>query len=173
MAYKGTKGRNISNKNLKEIFDFINNFKPQNKVEERDLAILKYAYEKDMSAESIYKLNDPRMIGYSNHNYGKRMTSKSIRYIIKSYNLEHEPRIDLSKRKSYKRRNEYANFLQNTNIKKPKICACCGSKKALELHHIIPISMGGKDEYYNLIYLCHNCHMQMHQMLKERFNNNS
>jgi len=29
MAYKGPKGRNISNRNLVEIYDFINNFKPK------------------------------------------------------------------------------------------------------------------------------------------------
>lgn len=169
MAYTGPKGRNISNENLREIFEFIDNFKPKNEVEERDLAILKYAYEQDMSAESIYKLNDPRMIGYSNNNYGKRMTPKSIRYIIKSYNLERESRIDFSKRKSYKRRNEYANYSQKEEINKPKICGCCGSKKDLNLHHIIPIYMGGKDEYYNLIYLCHECHRKMHNMLNEKF----
>ena len=169
MAYTGSKGRNISNKNLREIFDFIDNFKPKNKKEERDLIILKYAYERDMSAETIYKLNDPRLIGYSNHNYGNPLTSKSIRYIINSYNLEYEPRIDLSKRKSHKRRNEYAKYSQNMEIKKPKICACCGNKKELELHHIIPIYMGGLDVYYNLIYLCHSCHMNMHNMLKEHF----
>ncbi len=108
MAYKGPKGRNISNENLREIFKFIDNFHPKNEVEERNLAILKYAYEQDMSAESIYKLNDPRMVGTSNHNKGGRMTPTSISRIIKSYNLEKEPRIDFSKRKSLKRRNEFS-----------------------------------------------------------------
>lgn len=169
MAYTGSKGRNISNENLREIFTFIDNFNPKNEVEERDLAILKYAYEEDMSAESIYKLNDPRMVGYSNNNYGKRMTPKSIRYIIKSYNLEHEPRIDFSKRKNYQRRNEYSNYSQKTNLKKPKICACCSSKTNLNLHHVIPIYMGGIDEYYNLIYLCESCHHKMHNMINEKF----
>ena len=37
------KTRNISNKNLQEIYDFIENFKPKNKLEERNLIILKYA----------------------------------------------------------------------------------------------------------------------------------
>ncbi len=76
MAYKGPKGRNISNENLREIFNFIDNFKPTNEVEERDLAILKYAYEKDLSAESISKLDDPKLIGYSNNNHGNRLTRK-------------------------------------------------------------------------------------------------
>ena len=70
MAYTGSKGRNISNENLREIFKFIDNFKPKNVVEERDLAILKYAYEDDLSSASILKLNDPRIVSYSNNNYG-------------------------------------------------------------------------------------------------------
>ena len=54
-------------------------------------------------------------------------------------------------------------------INKPKICGCCGSKNDLNLHHIIPIYMGGKDEYYNLLYLCKSCHKKMHDMLNEKF----
>jgi len=126
-----------------------------------------------MSAESIYKLNDPRMISYAYRNYLGRLTSKSIRYIIRSYNLEYEPWIDYSKRKSYKRRNEYSNFSQKNNIIKLKVCGCCGSRKNLELHHIIPISVGGKDEYFNLLYLCHDCHVNIHKMLNEIFKHNT
>lgn len=171
MAYTGPKGRNISNKNLKEIYDYIENFNPKNAQEERDLIILKYAYLDDLSAESIYKLNDPRLIGYSNNNYGKRMTSKSIRYIIRSYGLEHESRIDYSDRKNRKRRNDLNNAIQKNGINKPKICGCCGSKSNLELHHIIPIYLGGEDKYYNLIYLCNDCHIKIHRMLRKKFGN--
>lgn len=169
MPQSSPKRRNISFENLKEIFEFINNFKPKDVQEERNLAILKYAYEKNMSAQTIYDLNDPRMISYSNLNYGKKISATSIRMIIKSYNLEHEKRIDYSKRKLYKRRNEYANYIQQGKINREKICACCGSKKNIELHHIIPISLGGKDVYYNLVYLCHSCHVLMHRMLEEKF----
>lgn len=169
MAYTGPKGRNISNDNLREIFNFIDNFKPKNEVEERNLAILKYAYEQDLSAESIYKLNDSRMIGYSNNKRGEKLTPTSIRRIIKSYNLEKKSRIDFSKRKSIKRRNEFSNYSQKNKINKPRICGCCGAQQDLNLHHIIPIYMGGKDEYYNLIYLCKKCHKKIHNMLNEKF----
>ena len=57
-------------------------------------------------------------------------------------------------------------------VDKPRICGCCSSKENLELHHIIPIHLGGNDEYYNLIYLCHDCHMKMHLMIEENFKTN-
>ena len=34
----------------------------------------------------------------------------------------------------------------------------CHSGVALEVHHIQPLKMGGKDEYSNLIILCFDCH---------------
>ena len=86
-----------------------------------------------------------------------------------SYDLEYEKRIDYSKRASYKRRNEYANYYQKGNIRRQKVCVCCGRKDNIELHHIIPIYLGGHDVYYNLIYWCHDCHVLMDRMLKERF----
>ena len=40
-----------------------------------------------------------------------------------------------------------------------KVCAKCGSKKRLELDHIKPISMGGKDTLKNLQVLCKTCNL--------------
>lgn len=33
----------------------------------------------------------------------------------------------------------------------------------LQVHHIIPVSNGGSDDYENLILLCHDCHKNVHQ----------
>ena len=35
----------------------------------------------------------------------------------------------------------------------------------IELHHIIPLAFGGTDDYFNLIYLCHDCHMKLHHTI--------
>lgn len=35
-----------------------------------------------------------------------------------------------------------------------------------EVHHIIPVSMGGDDNPNNLITLCHECHLKRHERLK-------
>lgn len=39
-------------------------------------------------------------------------------------------------------------------------CAKCGSRRNLEIDHIIPISKGGKTTLNNLQTLCHNCNMK-------------
>jgi len=45
------------------------------------------------------------------------------------------------------------------------ICAWCGNKpKVLEVHHIIPSSLGGKNIIGNAIGLCHECHQKADTM---------
>ena len=39
-------------------------------------------------------------------------------------------------------------------------CWRCGCEKRLERCHIIPESLGGKDEPSNLVLLCHRCHIE-------------
>ncbi|WP_028829879.1 HNH endonuclease [Proteocatella sphenisci] len=39
-------------------------------------------------------------------------------------------------------------------------CWRCGYKNTLEKCHIIPDSLGGKDEPSNLVLLCHRCHLE-------------
>ena len=43
------------------------------------------------------------------------------------------------------------------------VCARCGKIKAVEIHHCIPISIGGKDDFNNLIPLCEDCHKKVHE----------
>ena len=40
-------------------------------------------------------------------------------------------------------------------------CELCGSKRNLEAHHIIPVSVGGPDESDNLIVVCGSCHSKL------------
>lgn len=42
-------------------------------------------------------------------------------------------------------------------------CAECGSTEDLELHHIVPVSLGGSDEDSNLQLLCKVCHHRRHK----------
>lgn len=161
MKYK--RGWNISNKNLKEIYDFIDNYVPRNDIEKRDIKILKYAFEDNMTAVQIANLKDKDIICYSNRAKGHCLSNGEISRIIRSYNLINEKRIDYSNRNNYERRKRITRKKLNGEIDKPKICSTCGGKENLELHHIIPIILGGNDDYYNLIYLCSSCHRLMHQ----------
>jgi hypothetical protein len=48
-------------------------------------------------------------------------------------------------------------------IRNPDVCAECGSTNGIELHHPIPISMGGKC----VIPLCNECHGKAHDMKRK------
>lgn len=157
------KGWNVSNKNLKEIYEFIESMNPQNEVEERNKYILHLAFVGNMSALSISKMNDKKIVSLGNRSRGEQLTNTQISRIIKSYNLIHEKKCDYTKRNEYHRRRILRNKERKGEIKKPKQCGCCGTTEKLELHHIIPIELGGNDDYYNLVYLCHECHQRIHR----------
>lgn len=165
MGFRGQKGRRISRENLIHIYNFINDFKPKNRVEERNLAILKYAFLDNMSAETISKLKDPLLVSYSNNNRTNNISSVSIRRIINSYNLVYEK--EKISQNTVRRNNDYKSF-ENIKKRRLKVCSCCGNKEKLNLHHIIPLYLGGNNDYYNLIYLCDNCHKLMHEMLDKK-----
>jgi len=44
-----------------------------------------------------------------------------------------------------------------------KQCKVCGSDKQLQVHHIIPVSLGGKNNIENLMVVCNNCHLKIHK----------
>ena len=37
-------------------------------------------------------------------------------------------------------------------------CELCGSVRGLEIHHIVPVSVGGTDDKENLLCVCKKCH---------------
>ena len=41
------------------------------------------------------------------------------------------------------------------------VCVNCG-KPAIELHHIVPLALGGNDIDSNKVYLCSECHALVH-----------
>jgi 5-methylcytosine-specific restriction endonuclease McrA len=45
------------------------------------------------------------------------------------------------------------------------MCVRCGHNeiRELQIHHIVPVSYGGKDDIYNLITLCKSCHDYIHK----------
>ncbi len=44
-------------------------------------------------------------------------------------------------------------------------CRCCGSRHRKQIHHIIPVSLGGRTVIENLITLCRTCHSLIHAEL--------
>lgn len=53
-------------------------------------------------------------------------------------------------------------------------CVNCGRLESIELHHIVPLFLGGENRPSNIVPLCHSCHMAAHhgRNMKEYRNNN-
>lgn len=67
-------------------------------------------------------------------------------------------------RKRMKSNNAITRSFYNFLLLQP--CAICGwNKTSCDVHHIIPVSNGGKNEITNLITLCPNCHRMIHRNL--------
>ena len=58
--------------------------------------------------------------------------------------------------KTYK---EYFDYCDN----EPIVCEWCCREQAVDIHHIVYKSKGGKDTIENLIGLCRNCHELAHK----------
>lgn len=43
-----------------------------------------------------------------------------------------------------------------------EVCYNCGGKEDIELHHVVPLKLGGTNNLSNIVVLCHKCHMASH-----------
>ena len=162
-------GWNLPATKLAETVSFINQWTPTTDTEKRDKHILQLAFVEDMNCCQIARLNDPVIVGMGNRNRGKPLTPAWIYGICVKYVPAVKNTQDKNTSKTKKIRNELFKKQLRHEIKKVKICSTCGGKDDLELHHIVPVSKGGTNDYYNLIYLCHSCHMKLHHNLYDVF----
>ena len=160
-------GWNISTEDTAKIAAFIKSWKPKTETEKRDRHILELAFIHDMNASQIARLNDPLIIGMGNRSRGKPLSPSSILAICHKYAPN-------TKKKRQRRcttseeRNRLFRGMQQQGTNRPKCCATCGGTDDIELHHIIPLAAGGTNDYYNLVYLCHNCHMKLHHNIYDQ-----
>lgn len=159
-------GWNLPPKVLVKASNIIAAMNPQTKAEERDKRILQLAFLEDMNASQIARLNDPLIVGVGNRSKGKPLAPTSILNVC--YKYVPEARNRKYKNKAPEKRLEISRGLQRRTIKRPKSCSTCGSRREIELHHIIPLAAGGTNDYFNLISLCHDCHMKLHHSLYNR-----
>ena len=142
---------------------------PKTDVERRNKRILELAFIQNMNASQIARLNDPIIIGMGNRSKGKPLSPSSIRNICIAF----APEVMEYRRKSHasiavQRRNPLYKKRQQGEINRPTVCATCGRDTNTEQHHIIPLAAGGTDDYFNLISLCHDCHMKLHHNIYDK-----
>lgn len=145
---------NISYKQRQEIINRIFNYYSNDTYYERDRQILYQVFAQEMPISEIAK---------SGQFISKRGNPISMRMIQKIvHDFDPELYEKYKKGKSTTRNREH---LDNTRKCKSminyKVCAMCGETQNLELHHMIPIAMGGTTDKLNLVYLCKQCHRQV------------
>lgn len=127
-------------------------------ISNRDRKILQYFLCDNLSAAAISRKNDPDIICIGNRAIGKPLSNGSILEIVYKYfpnfkkpkqNRIGDKRVELILKRQ-KKESGHVNA-----------CAFCGSKERLEEHHMIPLMMGGTNDERNLIFLCHDCHVQV------------
>lgn len=162
-------GWNLPPKVLIKAAGIIDAMQPQTAAEERDKRILQLAFVEDMNAAQIARLNDPLIVGTGNRSKGKPLSPSSILHICYKYLPEAKERKYAGRaHATAEKRNTLYKDRQRTEDSRPKACSTCGSRADIELHHIIPLAAGGTNDYYNLIFLCHDCHMKLHHKIYDR-----
>ncbi len=159
-------GWNLSPDLVLKVASIIENMETKTETDKRDKRILQLAFIEDMNASQIARLDDPLIIGTGNRSRGKPLSNKSIldicyKYLPEAKNRKYKGRTNTVKERRialYKNR-------QQKKDNRPKACSTCGSRDNIELHHIIPLAAGGTNDYYNLINLCHDCHMKLHHTI--------
>jgi len=46
-------------------------------------------------------------------------------------------------------------------------CCNCHKRKKLDIHHIVPVTAGGRNTLSNLVSLCRECHASIHSWLEK------
>ena len=151
-------GWRITNEQRIKVLSFLSSFDPKSEIEQRDKKILQYIFVDNFSASAVSRLNDPDLISTSNRSKGKNLSAVSILRSVYKYFPDFERREALYKPKNRDARIELRMKRKKEVSKHIKQCAFCGTKKNLEEHHMIPLSMGGTNDELNLVFLCKDCH---------------
>ena len=63
---------------------------------------------------------------------------------------------------SKSKRNSSPSYLKSVKEKVGTTCINCGSSENIEYHHIVPLSLGGREKVSNIVPLCKRCHKAAH-----------
>ena len=66
---------------------------------------------------------------------------------------------DSYRNKRYSRLRQKARNIYNNKGK----CELCGNTQQLQVHHILPVSQGGRNNPENLQVVCNSCHLKIHK----------
>ena len=64
---------------------------------------------------------------------------------------------------------ELREYIKGRDKNTCKMCSTQYDFRTVQVHHIVPVSDGGNDDYQNLILLCNMCHVEVHQKGWEKY----
>ena len=139
---------------------------------ERDKKILyEIIFNNKTTAQLGYLAKTDNNYNWLKSNQGKPMSCRRIQQILTKYYPEfHIWKTHRLNRKDQKLRNK-ANLVRNKLIKENAFCGWCGATEKLDLHHMLPIFLGGTSDERNLIFLCEKCHAIHTQYIRSLYGN--
>lgn len=158
-------GNNIPPALIAKVAVMLEKWNPETEKEKRDKEILRLLFIENVNAHDIARMEKFRSTG--NRSKGKLLHPRSISRIMYEYVPEARER-PRHTTQSLKKTNKLHSQQVQGKINKPRVCATCGSRRNTELHHIVPVACGGNNDYYNLVYLCHECHQKQHRYILEK-----
>lgn len=131
-------------------------------VSERDQRILTEIIKNyKTTAQLAYLAQTDEEYSWLQSNRHKPLSERQIGNILRDNFPEfHIQTTHKQNKKDTKIRTEQTE-IRKTMITSDSVCAKCGSKENLELHHMFPVLIGGDNDERNLIILCHDCHREV------------
>lgn len=156
--------KQIANFSVDEWIEFRNRLSwlsTNNKLSERNEKILNELIIKRRStAELAYLARHDKAFDWLRSNQNKPMSYRRIQQILCEYFPEFHIKTTHKKERKDQHIRTEQNKLRNVVITESSCCAQCGSKEKLEIHHMLPVLLGGDNDARNLVILCENCHQK-------------
>lgn len=130
----------------------IHEIKPTNDTEIRNKEILELYFIDGYGAREISEMN--LFKSRKGGTLGKRM----IQVIVKEYFPDVFAKRDKPISKEKRRNKASKNISEIRGGFNPQMCCECGSFLEVDMHHMIPVDLGGADDIENLMPLCEECH---------------
>lgn len=129
-----------------------------------DRKILALVFIDGLSTAEVVRYCEENTVISRNHSpvSRRRVQQICVKY-VPEYALKARPAGKYSKKRA-----DHARIRDHAE---KKVCAFCGRTEQLELHHMIPLFLGGTDDAANLVWLCTPCHAVVTSYQREHFKN--
>lgn len=126
--------------------------------ERNEKILIEIIFNQKTTAQLNYLAKTDPDYSWLQSNQGKPMSVRRIQQILTEYFPEfHIQTTHKTNRKNQKIRTEQTR-LRKVMITPNSCCGKCGCKDNLEIHHMLPVVLGGDNNDDNLLILCSDCH---------------